>query len=166
MKPVTTDQQFHSPGPRDFGGVGEGSVRRTIRGLRHAARATSRPLPGLGAYRNGCEGARKGRALPGFQARSYRDSGHRPVHGRDYRATGISGMSLPGSGAQRYRETSQGGAGTWGTNEPAATGISGMGRGPNRPTPLPFPAINSVSSNSCNNTSTTGAHFRFGGRGR
>jgi len=124
------------------------------------------PLPGFQAYPENKDRAGEGRALPGFRARSYRDWGHTPVGGRYQGHTGISGMPLPGMETHSYREVGHTRAGTWGTNEPASTGIPGTYWCPNPVKALGKRAGNSVSNNSCNNSPTRGDAFRFKGRGR
>lgn len=166
MRPADFEQPDTSLITRCHGRGGEGCVRPQGRRLLPLSPATSWPLPGFQAYACNKDLVGEGRALPGFRAYSYRDWGHAAFSDRNRRVTGISGTPLPGFGPHLYREVGHGSAGTWGTNEPATTGILGI-KGPAKPaTRLGIPARNSVSNNSCNNTSTAGADFRVGGRGQ
>jgi hypothetical protein len=166
MRPTAPEQHEASLISRSHGRDREGCIRPRARRIQASRWASFPPLPGFQAYIITSERIGEGRALPGFRASSYRDSGHTLFADR-YRAdTGISGMPLPGFEPQGYREVGHGRAGSWGTNEPAATGISGMNRGRNPASPLGNPSGNFVFNNSCNNTSTQCADFLVGGRGR
>ena len=160
MQPRSSKQLGHHDAPREFGRVGEGSIRRRA----PLASASAGPLPGFEAYASRGRLTGEVRGVPGFQARSYRDFGHTADWARYRGATGIWGRVLPGIGPRVYRETSHGRAGTWGTNGPAATGILGMDCYRNPAAGFGFGGSNSVSTNSCINTPTLRCGFFDRGR--
>jgi hypothetical protein len=165
MRPRPIEQCARCKRAEEHRRVENAHVLRSGRGSVRSALLLSGLLPGFRAYRVGGEGIQKGRALPGFKARSYRDLGHTRVFSSYEALTGISGTALPGLRPQSYRETGHGAPGTWGTNEPATTGIPGTDRPPNPAKGLRFLGRNSVFSNLCKNSPTQGCSFFRRGRG-
>lgn len=154
-----------NPPGRRRGRSGEGGVTTSNRAPKRTNRSTFGPLPGLQAYRLTAFSPGEGSPIPGFGARTYRDSGRYGLSGRFGLGTGISGMAVPGFEAQGYRDSGHPGAGTWGMNGPAFTGIASIFPLPNPLNGLNIQARNFVSSNSCHNSSTVGERFLSGGRG-
>jgi hypothetical protein len=165
MRPTGLEQHEASVRSRHSGRRGEGCTWPSNGVHRRLRSSPSRPLPGFQAYPGNKEQAGEGRALPGFGASSYRDFRHTVFGGRCLRATGISGMRLPGIEPHGYREVGHTGAGTWGTNEPASTGNSGMNRPANLLLSLAIAAGNLVSRKPYSNSPTRGDAFSYGGRG-
>ena len=165
MRSPETAPTMSNPVDRHHGRSGEGCESAPDRAVWGLPGGAFRPLPGIRAYKLSCRPGEEGRVVPGFEARTYRDFGHiGPCIGPGS-GTGISGTLVPGFEAHGYRDSGHGGAGTWGTNEPAATGIPGTFPGPKCMNRLGFPARNFVSINSCNNSPTRVGHFLVRGRG-
>lgn len=165
MRSPETEPTSTTPPDRHDGGWGEGCEPSPGRAIGEGRADAFRTLPGFQAYKLSARMRGEGRGVPGLGARTYRDLRHTGSRSTLGGGTGISGTRVPGFEAPRYRESGHGGTGTGGTNEPAATGISGTFLLLNCPNGLSFLASNSVFINLSNNLSTRVGRFLIRGEG-